>query len=158
MAGTNKPEVRDTAEYPTRYAAFREPGIMFQSTKVEARGGYEAAAYSRQVDNVAWPGITDGVYVEVIGLARERGSGVRGWLVDAQASRPDAERLQLNRTRIFPAHELLAAIEYARQLAAELESFVSSKSAGCWSCGSAREQGRTFCARCNARGEARRRQ
>lgn len=117
-------QTETTAEYPTRYAAFDRAGVLFVAAKPEERGGFEAAVYANLRQNARWPHIEDGVYVEVIGLAKANGKGVRAWLVDAHATLPDETRAQ---KRVLRQHaDLAAAIADAAVAIAELESFVAA--------------------------------
>lgn len=114
-----------TTEYPTRYTAFDRPGVLVLAGQVEERGGFEAAVYQTLRQNAFYPHIdNDGVYVEVIGLAKANGKGVRAWLVDAHASQTDRARAQKRVLRQHP--DLAAALADVEAVVAELEAFVAA--------------------------------
>lgn len=114
-----------TTEYPTRYTAFDRPGVLVLAGQVEERGGFEAAVYQTLRQNAVYPHIdNDGVYVEVIGLAKASGKGVRAWLVDGHASQPTREREQRRVLRQHP--DLAAALADVEAVVAELEAFVAA--------------------------------
>lgn len=113
------------ADYPTRYTAFKRPGVLVMAGEVEERGGFEAAVYQNLRPNAFYPHIeNDGVYVEVIGLAKANGKGVRAWLVDGQASQTDRARAQKRVLRQHP--DLAAALADVEGVVAELEAFVAA--------------------------------
>lgn len=97
-----------THAYPTRYAAFDQPGRLVvlrpdgagmiypagfrpQDGESWLRGGSrEMAVFSEGQRNRDWPGCSDGVYVEV----RSQTARVGGFVVDGFASAPTLSRRQ----------------------------------------------------------------
>lgn len=91
--------VRTTIRYPTRYAAFDNPGsiVLYQPGPNDPMRG-EVAVFHLPMPNEHWSGIVDGLYAEVYALPR-RGSD-RYYRVEAQGTRPDEFRLQHVRSRV----------------------------------------------------------
>ncbi len=68
----NEIERRITAEYPTRYEAFKHPKILFEqkdtalvNEKKHNNGGREFAVYYEPVQNQDISELTDGLYAEI---------------------------------------------------------------------------------------------
>ena len=82
----------ETTEYPTRYAAFDNPGALVIYIGDHRGNGYEAASYSNHVSNPHFPHLeTAGVWGEIIGnFSRPDG----GFSVTVHAERPDRQRTQ----------------------------------------------------------------
>lgn len=82
-----------TTEYPTRYVAFDNRHHLVRHEQPTLMGGFEAAVYSRAMENVAMPWLTDGPFGEVV---YHGGRGV--WTATVHGNMPDASRKQHSKT------------------------------------------------------------
>lgn len=78
-----------TSKYPTRYVAFDNPGKWVTQTRQENWGGFEYAVYHETMVNEKDPEITDGIHLEIVSYQG------KGYLLEANAFRPDASRAQM---------------------------------------------------------------
>lgn len=85
-------KILETTEYPTRYAAFDNPGAIVVYAGAHRGNGYEAAHYSNHKHSPHFPHLdTAGVCGEIIGnFSRPDG----GFAVVVHAERPDRARSQ----------------------------------------------------------------
>jgi hypothetical protein len=83
-------ETKTTTEYPTRYMAYDNPGVIWEAANRDAKrqGGYEAAVYYLPMPNVKYPEIVDGVYASI------QSYQTAYWTVDIHATRPNGDRTQ----------------------------------------------------------------
>ena len=95
-------ERQTTTEYPTRYASFGTPGIVWEQSNRDIKtthSGYECAAYYEPHKNTHFIDITDGIYAEIYNLQNKE------YGVSVQSTRPDRSREQHTSIEHFTDYE-----------------------------------------------------
>lgn len=129
-----------TTTYPTRYAAFSNPGHLVllvgdergeiwpagfrRSASLQEwmkDGGREVAVFSEPARNRDLPGCSDGIYLEIVTQTPRIG----GVVVSLQVSSPTYSRTQWNQTRTVPS--LPEALDLAETLITEARTWVADR-------------------------------
>ena len=93
---------KTTTEYPTRYAAFETPGIVWEQTNKDIKNthsGYEYAVYYEPYKNTHFVDLTDGIYAEIYNFQNKE------YGVSVHSTRPDRSREQHTSIKHFTDYE-----------------------------------------------------
>lgn len=113
-------ERRETPDYPTRYAAFETPHVIWWYSGDKITGAREAGIYKDPIQNETYPHITDGIYGEI---SRREGRYIKpGYWITCHATRPDASREQWSDNRFIS--NFIETPQSRREAEAALESLI----------------------------------
>jgi len=84
---------------PTRYVAFKNPGVWIEHEALENRGGFEWAAYSEPYQNVYYEHLGDGIFIEICSFQG------KWFLLECHMTMPDVSRKQYNLVKRYVCYK-----------------------------------------------------
>jgi len=113
-----------TMDYPTRFVAFDNPGVLVEAEDAERRCVMEWAIYHEPMKNRRHPDLEDGIYAEII-----QARGNLRFVIDFHVTRPDASREQMGVAKIVNTYAeckalLMEWLPVARAFAGSIPSYM----------------------------------